>query len=144
MSYFSHNLKFWRKKIGLSQEKFARRLGVNRGKLATYEESVEPRQEFLLFLVEKFNVNLHYFFTRKMTEGTYDTFFLDFANQDLPPEKKRMGTEVIGKVQALIEEENPEERRRLSNEIVVNVARMIEENKEMKEELLIFMKRMKD
>lgn len=143
MSYFSHNLKFWRLQKGLSQEKFAAQLGTNRGKLSTYEESVEPRQEFLMSLVENFNVNLHYFFTRKMTENNFESFFLDFPDQDLPPERKRIGASIITKLLALPEIENLEERRRLTHEITVEITSMIEENSSMKDELFAFMRRLK-
>ncbi len=143
MSYFSYNLKFWRSRKGLSQEKFAAELGINRGKLATYEESVEPRQEFLLSLVDNFNVNLHYFFTRKMTDSSFETFFLDDPAQDLSIEKKRRGTAIITKLQALTDQDKVEDRRQLTNEIIVEVTAMIEENQEMKDELFHFMRRMK-
>lgn len=143
MSYFSHNLKFWRTQKGLSQEKFATELGINRGKLATYEEAVEPRQEFLISLVDNFHINLHYFLTRKMTEGTFDTFFLDDPSEDFTIEKKQLGTAIISKMQIMADEENPTERKRLSDELTLDVSRMIEEKQEVQEQLLLLMKRLK-
>ena len=143
MSYFSHNLKFWRLQKGLSQQKFAAELGTNRGKLSTYEESVEPRQEFLMSLVENFKVNLHYFLTRKMTESNFETFFLDHPDQDLPPDKKLMGSEIITKLLALSDEEDREKRRKLTHEITLDITGFIEENNSMKDELFAFVKRLK-
>lgn len=144
MSYFSQNLKFWRTKKGLSQEKFAHELGINRGKLATYEEAVEPRQEFLISLVDNFHINLHYFLTRKMTEGTFDTFFLEDPVQDFTIEKKLSDTDIIDKIQTMANEENQELRRNISNELTLDVSRMLEERQELQEELLIFMKKLRD
>lgn len=143
MSHFSHNLKFWRNQKRLSQEKFAHELGINRGKLATYEEAVEPRQEFLISLVDNFHINLHYFLTRKMTEGTFDTFFLNEPSQDFSIDKKQLGTSIISKLQAMANEENPIERRQLSDELTLQVSRMIEEKQEVQEQLLLLMKRLK-
>lgn len=143
MSYFSYNLKFWRLQKGLSQEKFAAELGTNRGKLSTYEESVEPRQEFLMSLVDNFNVNLHYFFTRKMTDSTFASFFLDHADQDLPLGKKQIGTLIMSKLLTLPDIENIEDRRKLTHEIMIDITSMIEENSSMKDELFVFMRRLK-
>ncbi|MDW3193676.1 MAG: helix-turn-helix transcriptional regulator [Cytophagales bacterium] len=143
MSHFSHNLKFWRQQKGLSQKKFAIELGINRGKLATYEEAVEPRQEFLLSLVDNYHINLHYFLTRKMTEGTFDTFFLDDPAQDFIVDYKPIGSTIISKIQLMANEQEFEERRKMLDELTLDVSRMIEEKQNIQEELLLLMKRLK-
>lgn len=143
MSHFSHNLKFWRLQKGLSQKKFAIELGINRGKLATYEEAVEPRQGFLLSLVENYHINLHYFLTRKMTEGTFDTFFLDDPTQDFVIDYKPIGTTIISKMQTMADEQDSDERKKMLNELTLDVSRMIEEKQNIQEELLLLMKRLK-
>ena len=142
MSYISYNLRFWRTKKGLSQQKFAEELGVTRGMLATYEESVEPRQEFLMTIVEKYNVNLHYFFTRKMTDGTYETFFLKSADEEVSIEQKLSATAIIALLHDLIDEQDKEKRNQIAHQVILYITRMTDENNEMKDELYGFMKRM--
>ncbi|MDW3191814.1 MAG: helix-turn-helix transcriptional regulator [Cytophagales bacterium] len=142
MSYISYNLRFWRTKKGLSQQKFAEELGVTRGMLATYEESVEPRQEFLMTIVEKYHVNLHYFFTRKMTDGTFETFFLKSADENISIEQKQSSTAIIGLLYDLIDEQDKDKRNQIARQVTMYITRMTDENNEMKDELYGFMKRM--
>ena len=142
MSYISHNLRFWRTKLGLTQQKLASELGVTRGKLQSYEESVEPRQDFLITLVELYNINLHYFFTRKMTDSNYDSFFLQDKDDEVTIEQDRSATSIVAMLQNLTELEDPDERRKVSNEINLFITKMIEENNAMKDELVSFMKRL--
>lgn len=52
------NLKFLRKKKGLTQEMLAQALGVSRSKLAGYERNITPPLEVLLLFADYFKVSL--------------------------------------------------------------------------------------
>jgi transcriptional regulator with XRE-family HTH domain len=52
------NLKFLRKKKGLTQETLAQALGVSRSKLAGYERNITPPLEVLLLIADYFKVSL--------------------------------------------------------------------------------------
>ena len=52
------NLKFLRKKKGLTQEALAQALGISRSKLAGYELSITPPLEVLLLIADYFKVSL--------------------------------------------------------------------------------------
>lgn len=59
MKYLADNIKYLRKKLGLSQEKLAEILGLNRGNIASYEKgSAEPRIENLLKMMQVFKVEV--------------------------------------------------------------------------------------
>lgn len=59
MKFFADNLKFLRKRDGLSQEQLAERLGLNRGNIASYEKgTAEPKLENVLKIVKLFNIEL--------------------------------------------------------------------------------------
>lgn len=51
-------IKILRKKLNLTQDKFAEQLGMKRGTLAAYETGANnPSNAFILLLCKKFNVN---------------------------------------------------------------------------------------
>jgi transcriptional regulator with XRE-family HTH domain len=59
MKYLADNIKYLRKKLGLSQEKLADLLGLNRGNIASYEKgSAEPRIENLIKMMQVFKVEV--------------------------------------------------------------------------------------
>jgi transcriptional regulator with XRE-family HTH domain len=59
MKFFADNLKFLRKKAGLSQEQLGERIALNRGNIASYEKgTAEPRLENVLKIVKLFNIEL--------------------------------------------------------------------------------------
>jgi len=59
MKYLADNIKYLRKKLGLSQEKLAGLLGLNRGNIASYEKgSAEPKIENLLKMMQVFKVEV--------------------------------------------------------------------------------------
>ena len=59
MKYLADNIKYLRKKLGLSQEKLAELLGLNRGNIASYEKgSAEPRIENLIKMMQVFKVEV--------------------------------------------------------------------------------------
>ena len=60
MKYLAENIKYLRNKLGLSQEKLAEMMGMNRGNIASYEKGMaEPRIENLLKLMTIFKVELN-------------------------------------------------------------------------------------
>ena len=60
MKYLAENIKYLRNKLGISQEKLAEMMGMNRGNIASYEKGMaEPRIENLLKLMTIFKVELN-------------------------------------------------------------------------------------
>ena len=59
MSHFEHNLKKLRKAKGLTQSQLAKKLGINRATLASYEEGrAEPKFENLILIATYLNCGL--------------------------------------------------------------------------------------
>ncbi len=59
MKFFADNLKFLRKKAGLSQEQLGEKIALNRGNIASYEKgTAEPKLENVLKIVQLFNIDL--------------------------------------------------------------------------------------
>lgn len=59
MNYFAKNLKYLRKEHNLSQEEFARKIGLNRGNIASYEKGIaEPNMKNLSRIGNFFNIEL--------------------------------------------------------------------------------------
>ena len=56
--YFNKNVRFIRTKLGLSQDAFARIMGVSRGNISSYEKKTEPPYTFLVVLAEKLNLSV--------------------------------------------------------------------------------------
>ncbi len=58
MSLVSNNIKVLRKRVGLTQEKLAARIGIKRSLLGAYEEArAEPRPEYLQAMAQVFGVH---------------------------------------------------------------------------------------
>lgn len=59
MHYFAKNLRYLRRSMGLSQEEFARLVGLNRGNIASYEkQTAEPSIQNLSRIGRHFNIEL--------------------------------------------------------------------------------------
>lgn len=59
MSFFSKNLRYLRLAHKMSQDGFAKAVGLNRGNIASYEKALaEPRSSRLLTIARYFNVSL--------------------------------------------------------------------------------------
>ena len=59
-SALAHNMRCLRKRMGVSQEDLARRVGLNRGNIASYEKgTAEPKLCNLLKLSHLFGVSIH-------------------------------------------------------------------------------------
>ena len=138
MSVFNSNIRFLRKKLRLSQQKFADDLGEKRGKIAAYEESADVRPEFYKKLIDLYQINLHRFLIDKMTEETFDSFFIKNESGVFrePVGEYFNKSEVINKIQELKKEDNTEKRGILSDEVISMVVRLIEENGNLHRELL--------
>ena len=76
MKPFNHNIRFLRKKKGLSQREFGEKLGVNRGNIATYEKESNAPDSVKQALAEEFGVNLSKLLTDEMNEDNYSSFFI--------------------------------------------------------------------
>lgn len=75
MNYLGKNLKYLRKKHGLTQEQCAEKLGVKRAIIGAYEEGrVEPKINTLLTICNYFKVNLDDFLTKELGTDTPPRF----------------------------------------------------------------------
>lgn len=129
-------MRFLLKKLDLSQQKFADRLGEKRGRIAAYLEKANAPDEFKSKLSEEFDIDLGKFLMIVMNDDNYLSFMT--TNTDLVSEpsatyaKKADAIELIMKVK---EESDPEERDRLIDKCVKVIAKMMEENGFLKDEI---------
>ena len=61
----NERIKILRNKLNLTQDEFAKQLGMNRGTLAGYETSIQPSRSFIILLCREFNVNEEWILTGK-------------------------------------------------------------------------------
>lgn len=70
MLFIAQNLRFLRKKLGLSQQALAEKIGLNRGNIASYEKgSAEPSAQNLLKVSTFFKVDLVDFIDKNLAEA---------------------------------------------------------------------------
>ncbi|MDX1686206.1 MAG: helix-turn-helix domain-containing protein [Saprospiraceae bacterium] len=73
-SPLSHNLRFLRKKLGLSQTALAESLGIRRSNIAAYEsKNVEPRLKILLKIADYFELGVRTLIESKLDDKSYET-----------------------------------------------------------------------
>jgi transcriptional regulator with XRE-family HTH domain len=76
-SNFPENLRFLRKRLGLSQEELAEKVGLNRGNIASYEKGgVEPNLSTLRTMASFFEISID-----MLLEDNLESF--DFENKDI-------------------------------------------------------------
>ncbi len=139
LGVFNSNIRFLRKKLGLSQQKLAEELGEKRGKIAAYEEAADARPDFYKKLIEKYRIDLHLFLTEEMTEDSYLSFFLseDSGMKVSEPSGEYLSkSEMISYVQRLKNEPDPEIRLQLADRITTMIVNLIEENGNLHKEML--------
>jgi transcriptional regulator with XRE-family HTH domain len=83
----AHNIRFLRKKAGLSQEELANNLKIKRSNIAAYEaKNVEPRLSVILEIAKFFNIDISHLLRGKLTDNqTFKSFKL---KDDTPSEKQ--------------------------------------------------------
>jgi len=70
MSILSHNIKYLRKELKISQEELSKQLGIKRSNIAAYEiKNVEPRLRTILEIAKFFNINVKNLIESKITAG---------------------------------------------------------------------------
>lgn len=100
MTLVSKNIKFLRKKYGLTQEQFSEKIGIKRSLLGAYEEGrADPRLNNLLNISKKFNVSVDTLISKNI-ENAPDSVFH-------PPEQP--GQNEKFKVLAITTDRNEEE-----------------------------------
>lgn len=74
------NMRHMRKRLGISQEDLARRVGLNRGNIASYEKgTAEPKLCNLLKFSQLFGVSIHDLTNRDLScDCTYKTAFTNY------------------------------------------------------------------
>jgi transcriptional regulator with XRE-family HTH domain len=75
------NMRHMRKRLGLSQEDLAQRIGLNRGNIASYEKgTAEPKLCNLLKFSQLFGVSIHDLTKRDLScDCTYKTAYTNFV-----------------------------------------------------------------
>ena len=82
MGLVSENIKFLRKKIGLTQEQMAEKLGIKRSLLGAYEEGrADPRIANLVKFSEIFGITVDQIISSDMTVSAAP---IPAVNRDLP------------------------------------------------------------
>ena len=76
----STNMRHLRKRLGISQEDLATRVGLNRGNIASYEKgTAEPKLNNLLKFSQLFGVSIHDLTKRDMScDCTYKTAYTNY------------------------------------------------------------------
>lgn len=70
---FQNNMKFLRRKSGLSQTKFAQELGISQKTISMYEdENPNPTLNSLLIISRRFNVSIEALLSWDLEEGTFN------------------------------------------------------------------------
>ncbi len=70
MGLIGPNIRYLRREKNLSQEELAKKLGLNRGNIASYEKGLaEPKIDYLIKLAEFFKVRLIQLVNQDLTEG---------------------------------------------------------------------------
>ena len=70
ISILSHNIKFLRKELKISQDELSNKLGIKRSNIAAYEiKNVEPRLRTILEIAKFFNINVKSLIESKLVPG---------------------------------------------------------------------------
>ncbi len=78
MDIINQNIRALRKFENIkSQSEFGKILGVPSHNINKYENNVIPKPEVLRVIAEKFNINLHLFLTKELTEENYEEFKIE-------------------------------------------------------------------
>lgn len=100
MTLVSKNIKFLRKKSGLTQEQFSEKIGIKRSLLGAYEEGrADPRLNNLLNIAKEFNISVDTLISQNVET---------ISDQDLHDHKNEPNREKF-KVLAITTDENNEE-----------------------------------
>ncbi len=77
-----------------------------------------------------------------MTDGPDHSFHSE--EEETSYERNQQKETIMKKLQQLTQEDDPQARQRLTHEIMHQISHMLRENQEMKEELIAFVKRLKE
>ena len=78
MDLINRNIRSLRKLENIkSQSDFASMIGVPSHNINKYENAVIPKPEVLRTIAEKFNINLHLFITKELTEENFEQFKIE-------------------------------------------------------------------
>lgn len=139
MSAFNHNIKFIRQKEGLSQQKMGELLGATRGKIASYEESVNASDELKIKLAELFHLSLSKLLTTKMSNDNYLSFKEDDSRKNHQIAKSSKSrtpidhpeyirkSDIIDMLMDVKTEKDDEKRNQQIDNIIKNYGKVLEE-----------------
>lgn len=143
MAIINDNIRFVRIKNGLSQQKLADKLGVNRGNIDSYERTTKPKPEVLASFANAFGIDLQMLIAQPMNDYNYSEFMagnsrgislaedpvIDYEKSGY---RKSVFFQLMQKVKA---EQDYNDRSRLVDEAMALVSQLEDENRELVEEL---------
>lgn len=90
-NYIAKNIKLLRKRMGLSQQDLADRVGLNRGNIASYESgTAEPKICKLLRISNLFEINTHDLTRYDLSEAGQLARAMQSFNEEKKDDNKRM------------------------------------------------------
>ena len=82
MDLINKNIKALRKLEGIkSQSEFGGIIGVPSHNINKYENNVIPKPEILRKIAEEFQINLHLFITKELTEANFEEFKIEYNTE---------------------------------------------------------------
>lgn len=145
MGFFHQNIKFLRLKQGFSSiQKWGDFLGEPAGKVREYENKSFPKEDFLMKLREKLNVNLDLLLTLELNEFNYDKIFHPPEEKESGEAKKSQTSEVFNLLMQAKNISDLNEKNKLIDQAIVSTNKIIDENAELKNELIISIKKRQD
>lgn len=130
-------MRFMREKMRISQEELASKLGVTRGKIASYEDKTQGKHDFHAQLVESLDINLGKFLTETMDDANYSSFFLSYV-RDVSDSGDQYGSgnlDILTVAAKLKNSNDQDERAELYDKFVKLIGRKIDENSFLKDEI---------
>ncbi len=82
MDLINKNIRALRKLKNIkSQSEFGEIIGVPAHNINKYEHNVIPKPEVLRAIAEEFNINLHLFITKELSESNFEEFLIEFNTE---------------------------------------------------------------
>lgn len=148
MTIFSKNIVFLRNKDGLSQQEFAKKIGVNRGNIDSYERKAYPKPEILVKIANFFGIHLEILLTKNITDSNYNLLVrerkvsqyvdniedaeLESEILSSPKFRKSIFLELMLKIKY---EEDSEARAKLIDKVMIHVSLLEDENSLLAEKI---------
>ncbi|MEM6829681.1 MAG: helix-turn-helix transcriptional regulator [Bacteroidota bacterium] len=129
------------KKMGFSQQKFADKLGVPRGKVSGYFYKTQAKPDFQKKIAEAFNLDWGRYLTIKMNDFNFESFFLISDSHVKEPEPFYHNSGILNVLIRAKNSEDKHERDQLIDEAISLAGRLMEESSRLNNELVKAMRK---